>query len=64
VDVEWHPTVPSGQTGPKVNFNDEFDKFQVMQVYYIKRTIVRKEDAAKINNVLTYVMTGNDNYVK
>ena len=56
--------IPSGQTGPKVNFNDEFDKFQVLDVYCIQRTVVNKKEAEKINNVMTYIMTGEDDYIK
>jgi hypothetical protein len=57
-DVEWYPAVPPTQTGTLLNFNDEFDNFWVLQVFCIERADVTKEDASKINNDMTYVMTG------
>lgn len=36
-DVEWYPAVPSGQTGPLLSFNDEFDNYWVLQVFCIER---------------------------
>jgi len=36
-DAEWYPAVPSGQTGPLLSFNDEFDNYWLLQVYCIER---------------------------
>jgi hypothetical protein len=41
--------VPTAQTGPLLNFNDEFDKFWEMKVFALRRAVVNPERALKIN---------------
>ncbi len=62
-DVEWYPSVPSAQTGPLLSFNDEFDKFWELKVFEVKRIPVDPERAQAINRQMTYVMTGNKDYL-
>ncbi len=63
-DVEWYPMVPNAQTGPLLNFNDEFDKFWEINVFALKRTDVDLETSERINQQMRFVMTGNKDYVK
>lgn len=55
--------MPPGQTGPLLNFNDEFDKFWEMRVYAVTKVLVDPEKAQTINRQMTYVMTGNKDYL-
>lgn len=55
--------MPSAQTGPLLSFNDEFDKFWELKVFEVKRIPVDPERALSINRQMTYVMTGNKDYL-
>jgi len=50
--------VPPKQTGPLLSFNDAFDNFWGLKVYYIQRTVVEETQAAAINHEMAFVMTG------
>ena len=42
-----------------MDFNDEFDKFQALEVYCIEKVARSKEETTKIARQIKFVMTGN-----
>ena len=51
------------ETGVTFNFKGEFANYFTFQVYEIARVPVTEDEAIRINNEMTYVMTGQYNYL-
>lgn len=57
-DIEWYPSVPSSHRGAGiVNFNDEFDKYEVLKVFFVRRTPVDEARIKRITKEMKEVIT-------